>query len=87
MWTGVFVGGAILSTSLSAAGGVLTKLFPGIRQETVEQVVLFHALVAGYVAVGPVLWILRPIFRRMHHIVREIANLQPNTPLQPSGDG
>jgi hypothetical protein len=87
VWVGVFIGGAVLSASLGAAGDVLKNTVTGIPQETVEGIILYHACAAAWAGVGAILWILRPVHRRLFSIARDIDALvdsRLNIGLQPT---
>jgi hypothetical protein len=67
VWVGVFVGGVLLSVGI---GGNMTTLRdnPAISEDVLNKVILYHSIAAFYVALGDILWMLRPIHRRLEQI-------------------
>ncbi len=72
VWIGVFVGTALLSTSLGGAGSVLRSFDPGIEEGSIQRIVLYHSLLVAWVGIASILWMLRPIHRRIYEIARDI---------------
>lgn len=73
VWAGVFIGGAVLGTSLARAGEVLQRQYPSVPEPTIQRIILYHAIAVGYVGVGIILWMLRPAQRRLSQISRQLA--------------
>jgi len=73
-WAGAFLGGLIVAV---LAGGVIASGFrpdrmpPGVS----PSLLLYHGLPVAWVGVGMVIWVVRPIFRRLDQLSVEIASL------------
>ena len=70
VWVGVFVGGYLLSVGIGATLTTSRDRFPDVSEKVVDRVIVYHGLAAFYGVVGIILWMLRPLHRRLEQISR-----------------
>jgi hypothetical protein len=68
VWVGAFVGGVLLSVCIGGNMITLKDKYPAIPEDVLGKVILYHSMAAFYVAIGDILWMLRPIHRRLEQI-------------------
>ncbi len=73
IWVGVFIGGVLLSVGIGGTMKGITERFPNVSGEELDRVILYHGVAALYAAVGTILWMLRPVHRRLEQISRAMS--------------